>query len=745
MAAPDPQVVERQMYLDMLGIAVDDPDIPLSELKKSTGGGVNAALAAIATLNGEVNPFVAQVINDHVFNQVNTPGTRAYNKIVEMVGDATQLWARSVLPNGTDINTIRDPGLYVVKDVAAAGTMINWPTNRAGTLLVGKNADASATTQDVIAYVSTTAPVERYSRATLSSTSTAWSPWTTVEWAKGVIPATSTANVNVDTFRSPGAWAIPTANLPYITGLPAGATSGYLEVFVSPGTALAFQRYTQRVTNSSVKIWQRFTLLSGGWAGVAWEQTNAPQAGSGSNARMVTSDHATRLEYARARRGGSIGTGGKAVVMLRFDHWLVAFRDVVLPILEANQLPATLNVNYDNMNIAANGNGSIPWSTVQDWNQYKGIEIANHGSTHTDASTEAAIWHEVAEGQMNLENAMPRVAVDTWHEHGSAYMAANDILNDPGLNLGRTIDSFTESWAGKLVMAYHAVVEGKCGGFFVPLTGNPVVGQSHYSIDQSTDVEAKGQVDNAKALGRGITLYIHPGLLNTVLVNGSIWPATYQVGGAVSVTNPDNGQITNFGNEADFQTWATTNGHTIYMRTSYFQSLCEYLAAERAAGNIMVMTSAGGAFADKSHSRRENLFAKADFTTGYGAWWSSTGWTINNPGAAVTLTADASTRTLSQTMLLHSRNGWAMGATHEILVKAKAATPTTLTLRAEKVGDAATWSTERVFNIPGDNVEREYRLNLSLPRDSNAGITQIAPKIIGSNLTIVGPPIFAAI
>lgn len=41
MAAPDPIVVERQMYLDLLGIT-DDPMYTLAELRDMTGGGANA-------------------------------------------------------------------------------------------------------------------------------------------------------------------------------------------------------------------------------------------------------------------------------------------------------------------------------------------------------------------------------------------------------------------------------------------------------------------------------------------------------------------------------------------------------------------------------------------------------------------------------------------------------------------------------------------------------------------------------
>ena len=45
MASPDPIVVERQMYLDLLGI-IDDPSLSLSDLKSLTGGGARVDFSA---------------------------------------------------------------------------------------------------------------------------------------------------------------------------------------------------------------------------------------------------------------------------------------------------------------------------------------------------------------------------------------------------------------------------------------------------------------------------------------------------------------------------------------------------------------------------------------------------------------------------------------------------------------------------------------------------------------------------
>lgn len=799
----------------------------------------------------QVTPTAQAAISDYIASGTSvqdaarTAVSDIAPDIVETLTRGELPW-RGTLPDGTDMNTVRAKGFYTVPTTSAAATMVNWPTRRAGVLKVFTNDASAMTSQEVTAYVSTAEPVETYSRATLSTANTSWGPWATSEWAKGVLSATADNPVNLDTFRTAGAWAVTsTAN---VTGMPVPNT-GVLENFSWPGTGLSMQRYLARVSASETREFRRTSLTTSGFGGVAWVEssggasaptttggvlalpdgtnlatwrkagmwiipgiinaktmsgmptvdgaqvygpgllevivtsesgrgferltvesggtirhfertsgivTSWPEwvevttAGSGEQAPAVperstaVADHAARVEYARSRRGGGIGTSGKAVVMLRFDHWLVAFRDNVLPILRKHQLPATLNMNYDNLGIVANGEGTITWEDVQDWNQRYGIEIANHGSTHTNPDTAAGIYHEVVEGRRNLESAMPRVAVETWQEHGSAYLTAADIDGDIGLNLGREPRNFFESYAGRLVLAEHAVVEGKTGGFFHPLSGSPQIGQSHYSADRSTSAQAIAQVDTAQALERGLTLYTHPGSMNNVLVGGKNHPYEEQADGSFVVTNPADGTTRKFDTEQDMRDWASKNGHIVFMSYRDFDVLCAHLAAERDAGRLMVMTAAGGAFADKSHDRRENLLVKADFTDGYSTWWSGTaGWTVANPGAEVTLTSTSSAGQLNQGMLLHSRFGWAMGAAHELVVRVSANTETTLTLRAEQMGNATNWNVGETFTVPGDGVARDYRINITLPRDPS--ITQIRWFIGGPSMTIHGAPLLAAI
>lgn len=643
---------------------------------------------------------------------------------------------RGTIPEGTDVNTLTESGFYSVPTVAWASTLVNWPTGRGGTLIVAKNPDTNVTSHDVLAHVSSNQAPEAYQRTKLLFSTTSWSPWSSPEWVKGRIPE----GTNVDEFRMLGAWmAVSPSDT---TGLP-GSEMGLLEVAYLTGAGISMQRFTERVANDDIRVWHRYSLLVGGWSGIEWALLNPPQSDAGGGAHAIeadvqVSDRAARVEIARQRRGGGIGTSGVPVFMWRFDHWLVAFRDKILPILREFDLPATLNVNYDNLSNVQNGAGSIPWTQVQDWNQYDGIEIANHGATHTNASTRDAIFHEVVEGRRLLEAAMPRVAVETWQEHGSAYLQASDIEGDIGLNIGRAPENFTESYAGRLVLAEHAVVEGKFASFYPPVNGSPAIGQSHYSFDRDTAAQAIETIQYAQSVERGLSGYTHPGLMDQVNIDGSLYPVLYREDGTARLDYPSEAEPAEFNTEADLRNYVDNLDGIVHMPTKDFREVCAWLAAERDAGRLMVMTAAGGGFADKRSNHRENLLPAS-----LSEWSSDAGWSETGTGAAQVWTSDATATRVTQGMLLYTRLGWAMGAAHELLVYAKADVETTLLLRMEKMGDPATWATGKEYTVPGDGVLRPYRLPLTLPRDRS--ITSMTAYVGGPSMEIHGPPLLSAI
>src|SRR5699024_2896104 len=252
-------------------------------------------------------------------------------------------------------------------------------------------------------------------------------------------------------------------------------------------------------------------------------------------------------------------------------------------------------------------------------------------------------------------------------------------------------------------------------------------GQSHYSMDRQTSAESIETIQYAQKVGRGLTGYTHPGLMDQVNIGGSLYPATYNEDGSVDFTD-ETGTATHYATEAEFRTAQDAAGNIVHMPTKDFEATCAWIAGERDAGRLMVMTAAGGGFADKHHARRENLLMPS-----LADWSSTAGWSETGEGESQVWTSSASA----------TRVGWAMGAAHELLVYAKADTETTLLLRMEKMGDAQTWATQKEHTVPGDGVLRPYRLPLTLPRDRS--ITQMTAYVGGPSMTIEGGPLLAAI
>src|SRR5699024_2076634 len=212
---------------------------------------------------------------------------------------------------------------------------------------------------------------------------------------------------------------------------------------------------------------------------------------------------------------------------------------------------------------------------------------------------------------------------------------------------------------------------------------------------------------------------------------------TYNEDGSVDFQGTG-AESVHYATEQEFRDAQAAAGNIVHMPTKDFRAVCEWIAAERDADRLMVMTAAGGGFADKRSNHRENLLMPS-----LADWSSTTGWAETGTGAGQVWTAGPTATHVTQGMLLYTRFGWAMGAAHELLVYAKADVETTLLLRLEKMGDAQTWDTQKEHAVPGDGVLRPYRLPRTLPRDRP--LTQLTAYVGGPSMEIHGPPILAAI
>lgn len=118
MPAPDYLAAERQMYLDMLGWAVDDPSYSMGDLRNMTAGGANAHRSVVSG-NSEAGASSLFVTKDSLFVNVRDYGAKG-----DGVTDDTVAFnsAASVYSSAGELVVYVPKGVYIIN-----GT-INLPT-----------------------------------------------------------------------------------------------------------------------------------------------------------------------------------------------------------------------------------------------------------------------------------------------------------------------------------------------------------------------------------------------------------------------------------------------------------------------------------------------------------------------------------------------------------------------------------------------------------------------------------------
>lgn len=337
----------------------------------------------------------------------------------------------------------------------------------------------------------------------------AWSEWRFYK----PIEAIRLNTEHLDTLRSPGDYYQPsTANATPERGYPfVGACYVAVESY-----SQTFVNRTMTVRDAEGKQEARRSLFNNGTWG-AWSfyrpagASTDPIAGTGIGAHQ----HMMRLNDLR-RRIGQPRTNGKAAVALIADHGSNNFNEIVVPILRETGIRATIALNSQMYDPAAQRyahDNRTSWEIVKSWHDQLGVEIANHGRTHKDQATVEGIRNEIVNGRKELEANLPGVNIDTYVQVGlsgtSGFM---------GHNNGKTLESYYETEAGRIIADSHALFTGTIPSNRIhPLDGHPVQGHSSYWIDGGATgiAEAKAAIQEAITKGYGTSVRFHPELLNT--------------------------------------------------------------------------------------------------------------------------------------------------------------------------------------------------------------------------------------
>lgn len=280
----------------------------------------------------------------------------------------------------------------------------------------------------------------------------------------------------------------------YTLDVRATTTGITTQTIIPYGSGLAM--YMRAYANGAGTAWTP-------WRRLAWsDEIPAPLP------EINPARHEDLLARFRQRRGGRIGTGGKAAVALRFDHHLNAFMTKVLPLLEEYHLPWAQAVNAERVGVY-DTDSDVSFVELQDAALRTGGEVWNHGGNHEDATTEPALVQQIVGAKAALAVGLPGLAIEGWAPPGlpeGAYM---------GAALFRTVEENTATTAGRLIWSNHALVAGYADGRYRALDPSvQPIGATHATIEQHTPAEVAGILNAAAERSAGVALMLHPARLD---------------------------------------------------------------------------------------------------------------------------------------------------------------------------------------------------------------------------------------
>lgn len=345
-----------------------------------------------------------------------------------------------------------------------------------------------------------------------------------------------------------GSWQITSTSIAEELGLPTPGI-GSVVVLWAAGKSDPYFSATQLWLPAEGGVWIRSTSSRKPWT--KWVEAGGGPQGGGSAA-------AGRADLLRASRGGRIGTGGKAVVSLRFDHNLGSFDEKIKPLLLERGLPATMPCFVDMMNPQPGYSNDDSAAAGKSWtdlgqNFYRGIEVFSHSYSHQDAATTEDLEREIAQSRSQLEANVPDMRVHGWAMPGiggTQYMGWWKAWVEPETRLAHPAGQLLGSTYGTYNVSGYGFNElGKAQSRYFGI-------EEHQTADT-----AKSLIDQAIATTTGVTLMAHP---NKVGTEGNI-------------------------------------------STAVLEEIFDYIVEKRDAGEIMVLTMGGQAVADPSTSWRHNL------------------------------------------------------------------------------------------------------------------------------------------
>lgn len=608
---------------------------------------------------------------DNLWKQLNASMTAVDAALTKEL--ASTLRFRGALPSGADLNTYQGEayaGIWSAPTSGIVASLLNAPPGL-NPFTVEVRPNTNGITKQVLSSYGST--FGTWSRGTNSLTGNNWTPWKQDAY-KGENPVITLADgTDLNTLLEYNDYQVLTSGKAATLLNTPDANPFVLQVRPMVGQAIITQ--TLISSGGSGNYWYRVTnsVTNGNWT--PWRALHTqPSASepSGPYQRDMLVSAFTQ------RRGGVIGTSGKPAVALRFDHGLGNFRDIILPLLRKYNLPWSQVVN--SRNIARAENGGMSWAELESRALAYGGEVWNHGATHGDANTEAAIRDEIVNGLTELKALFPRLAIEGWAPPG---LADGGYMGAAGFDLP---EQFYGTYAGRLMMAHHAGVVGYIPGSYRPMPQSLPIGSTHVTMDRATAATMRNTLNAISNYSSpvAVQLMLHPSLVGT----------------------------------ADYMTAETVD------------EVFADIARRRDAGELFVLSPSGLLLTDHRTSQRDDLLVNGNFV-GSAAGWGADGWewVADSGGGSVSTSGN---QPLAQSFNLYRRTHL-KGGMRDLELEVRSPEGGSLAVTIEGAGVAV----NRTCPVPAGTGWRTFHAVFTLPANmTDENVTVSVQRASGANIAV---------
>lgn len=411
--------------------------------------------------------------------------------------DQTKFDKKQMATN-TDVNNLRTPGNYYTGGASAVSGMANLAVAYPSAFLVLGNG-STVTGQVQIPYA---AEFAIYYRATASSTS--WHPWQKIplnlsNYDKG----TAIAGTNFDEVYTSGSlYSGGVGTIETQLGLAEQVPSNILTL--GNGTRFVASQI-QIPVSGDLRFWVRSKINSTTWT--PWKDLAMGGGATLDGAMNSYSSGAPNLMRIQAFKDEYplVSTGNKGAVVFRYDHGLTNLKSTLLPLHQAAGIPFYVAMNSRNW--TEEENSGATQADAKSWITSGIAEFGNHTADHRDRNTADGIYDAVVNGRKELESQLGITI------HGFTVPGLSEYNKFEGFGSG-TLNSYSDTLAGSLILANHAISSGVIGSTHRTLDGEIRQGGRHYTWEQSSFASIQAQVDSAIANKTALTLMAHPRNMN---------------------------------------------------------------------------------------------------------------------------------------------------------------------------------------------------------------------------------------